>query len=83
MSDIANRVSPYGGFDPHLLIQKEDTVPLSDDERDDLMTDRGFMLGQQHERRRILDLLGAECECEHDYHCTYHRAITIIEKASK
>lgn len=83
MSDIANRVSPYGGFDPHLLIQKEDTVPLSQDERDDLITDYGFKLGQKYERRRILDLLGAECECEHDYRCTYHRAITMIEEQSK
>ena len=84
MNEIANRVSPYGGFDPHLLIQKEDTVTFTEDERQALRDcDRAYTLGKWAERRRIVDLLGAECECEQDYHCTYHRAITMIEKASK
>jgi len=83
MTEITNRVSPAGGFDPHLLIQKEDTVPLSDDERDDLLTDRAFMHGQEHERSRIIKLLDTECECEHDHYCAYHRAITIILEESK
>lgn len=83
MNEITNRVSPAGGFDPHLIIKKEDNVPLSDDEREDFLTDHAFMLGQEYERSLIIKLLDAECECEHDHHCAYHRAIVLIKKASK
>ena len=52
---------------------------LSDDERDDLITDRNFVLGQDYERERIIALLDTECECDHDNRCTYHRAIALIK----
>ena len=38
-----------------------------------------FTSGVTAERKRILEVLESECECDHDYRCTYHRAITIIK----
>ena len=52
-------------------------------EQAELVADRAFKRGQEVERARIVELLDAECECEHDHHCAYHRAIVLIEKASK
>ena len=52
---------------------------MSNDERDDLLADRNFILGQNYERARFLALLEEECECEQDYRCTYHRLLTIIK----
>jgi hypothetical protein len=44
---------------------------------------RNFTVGQEVERERIIALLEAECECEHDHRCTYHRMITIIKEGNK
>jgi hypothetical protein len=44
---------------------------------------RNFVLGQEVERERIILLLETECECDHDYRCTYHRMITLIRGTIK
>ena len=41
----------------------------------------GVETGIESERKRIIALLEIECECDVDYRCVYHRAITLIGEA--
>ncbi|CAB5219085.1 hypothetical protein UFOVP221_24 [uncultured Caudovirales phage] len=41
-----------------------------------------FTAGVTSERERIIAMLETECECDHDYRCTYHFVITAIKKVA-